>query len=51
LKNIFDILGINAVIDDIDLYMTPVDTFGLFECRGDMQSGQEQEGALLLFLY
>ena len=34
--NIFDILGIKAAIDDIDLQMTPVDTYGLFECRGDM---------------
>ena len=36
LKNIFDIFGINAAVDDIDLDMTPVDTFGLFECRADM---------------
>ena len=34
--NIFDILGIKAAVDDIDLQMTPVDTYGLFECRGDM---------------
>ena len=34
--NIFKLLGIKAAIDDIDLQMTPVDTYGLFECRGDM---------------
>ena len=34
--NIFEMLGIKASIDDIDLQMTPVDTYGLFECRGDM---------------
>jgi len=34
--NIFDMLGIKAAIDTIDMQMTPVDTYGLFECRGDM---------------
>ncbi len=34
---IFDVLGIEASEDDIDLKMTPVDTYGLFECRGDMR--------------
>ena len=36
LMNIFKILRIDAIVDDIDLTMTPIDTFGLFECRGDM---------------
>ncbi len=35
-KNIFDLLQINAAVDDIDLHMTPIDTFGLFESRGEM---------------
>lgn len=34
--NIFKLLGIKAAIDDIDLQMTPIDTYCLFECRGDM---------------
>ena len=36
MSNIFTLLGIDAADDDIDLNMTPIDTFGLFECRGDM---------------
>ena len=35
--NIFEKLKIKASLGDIDLEMTPVDTYGLFECRGDMQ--------------
>ena len=35
--NIFEKLQINAAVEDIDLEMTPADTYGLFECRGDMQ--------------
>jgi hypothetical protein len=35
-KNIFDLLQINAAVDDIDMHMTPIDTFGLFESRGEM---------------
>lgn len=34
--NILQQLGIEAKLDDIDLHMTPADTYGLFECRGDM---------------
>ena len=34
--NIFEFLGIDAAVDDIALQMIPVDTYGLFECRGDM---------------
>jgi len=29
-SNIFTLLGIDAADDDIDLYMTPIDTFGRF---------------------
>ena len=36
LMNIFKILQIDAIVDDIDLTMPPIDTFGLFECRVDM---------------
>ena len=35
--NIFEKLQITAALEDIDLEMTPADTYGLFECRGDMQ--------------
>ena len=35
--DIFEKLQINASFEDIDLEMTPADTYGLFECRGDMQ--------------
>jgi len=35
--NIFAILGIEAAVAAIDRSMTPVDTFGLLESRGDMQ--------------
>ena len=28
--NIFEMIGIKAAIEDIDLQMTPVDTYGLF---------------------
>ena len=35
--NIFEKLNIKASPEDIDLEMTPADTYGLFECRGDMQ--------------
>jgi hypothetical protein len=34
--NIFKILQIDAIVDNIYLIMTPIDSFGLFECRGDM---------------
>ena len=34
--NIFELLQIDAAVEDIDLQMTPIDTYGLFECRGDM---------------
>ena len=36
MSDIFTLLGIGAPVDDIDLHMTPIDTFGLFESRGDM---------------
>jgi len=34
--NIFEFLRIDAALEDIDLAMTPVEAYGLFECRGDM---------------
>ena len=37
IMNIFEKLRIDAAVEDIDLEMTPVDTYGLFECRGDTQ--------------
>jgi hypothetical protein len=41
--NIFRKLQIKAVLEDIDLEMTPSDTYGLFECRGDMQRVKSKE--------
>ena len=49
--NIFDILGIKAAIDDIDLQMTPVDTYGLFECRGDMNRVWSNKERFYYFFY
>jgi hypothetical protein len=34
--DIFTLLEIDAAVDDIDLHMTPIDTFSLFESRRDM---------------
>jgi hypothetical protein len=36
LMNIFIILQIDDTVDIIDLIMTPIVSFGLFECRDDM---------------
>jgi hypothetical protein len=36
MMHIFEMLGMAATVAEIDLHMTPIDTFGLFECRGDM---------------
>ena len=45
--NIFEELKIKASLGDIDLEMTPVDTYGLFECRGDMQRVKSKKNAII----
>ena len=36
LMNILEMFRIDAAVAGIDLNMTPIDTFGLLVCRGDM---------------
>ena len=42
MADIFEALGLDASIDDIDLHMTPIETFGLFESRRDMHRAQQK---------
>ena len=48
--NIFEKLQMNACPEDIDLEMTQADTYGLLECRGDMQRGEAKKSGITIFI-